>query len=70
MVNEGYCEVAKRTRPAVEDESIFSQFKTSLFKLRGHDIVLSPSKRVEELRNASEDELSFIKVNADIREFA
>lgn len=48
---------------------IFSQFKTGLFKLSGHDMVILPPKFVDELRNAPEEEISSIIANTDVSKF-
>ena len=47
----------------------YSQFKTGMFKLSGHDMVILPPKFVDELRNVPEDELSSIKANTDVSNF-
>lgn len=40
-------------------------FKTRIFKLSGHDMVILPTKFIEALRNVPEDELSSIRANTD-----
>ena len=37
-----------------------------MFKLSGHDMVILPTKYVDELRNVPEEELSSIKANTDV----
>lgn len=37
-----------------------------MFKLSGHDMVILPTKFVNELRNVPEEELSSIKANVDV----
>ena len=46
-----------------------SQYKNGVFKLSGHDMVILPTKFVDELRNVPEDELSSIKANTDVSRF-
>lgn len=50
-------------------ELTFSQFKTGMFKLSGQDMVILPTKFVDELRNVPENEISSIKANTDVSDF-
>ncbi|CAF9916908.1 MAG: hypothetical protein ALECFALPRED_010907 [Alectoria fallacina] len=43
----------------------YSKFKTGMFKLSGQDMVILPTKFVDELRNVPENEISSIKANTD-----
>ena len=48
----------------------FSQFKNSTFKLSGQDMVILPTKFVDELRNVPEDEISSVKANSAVSGFS
>lgn len=45
-----------------------SQFKDSMFKLSGQDILILPRKYVDELRNMPDHKLSSIQANIDVSE--
>ena len=65
-VQGGYDKVNDPGTPFKELSSL-SKFKTTLFKLSGHDILVIPNKYVNELRNLPDHRLSSIQANIDVR---